>query len=105
MLGADHILSIFGGAYAAQGGPVLKILGTAIFGVAIKYHYIAVQRLSNSMATASLVLFAAAIVELGAASFGARLGGLNGFVEGWVVAIYLQALFMVPALVRFARKH
>lgn len=104
MLGADHLLSIFGPAYAAQGGPVLKILGTAIFGVAIKFHYIAVQRLSNSMAPASLVLLAGAIVELAGAAFGARLGGLNGFVEGWVIAIYLQALVMVPGLVRFARR-
>jgi O-antigen/teichoic acid export membrane protein len=104
MIGADHILGVFGPAYAAQGGPALKILGIAIFPVAIKFHYIAIQRLSNSMASASLVLFAGAIVELAAASFGARLGGLEGFVEGWVVAIYLEALVMVPALIRFARR-
>jgi hypothetical protein len=36
---------------------------------------------------------------------GARRGGLNGFVEGWVVAIYFEALIMAPALIRFARKH
>jgi len=104
MLGADHILGIFGAAYATQGGPVLKIVGAAIFAVAIKYHYIAIQRLNNSMARASLVLFAGAIVELAAASFGARVGGLTGFVEGWVVAIYLEALVMAPALGRFAMK-
>jgi hypothetical protein len=73
--------------------------------VAIKYHYIAVKRLGNSMATASLLLFAVAIVELTAAALGARRGGLNGFVEGWVVAIYFEALIMAPALIRFARKH
>jgi hypothetical protein len=103
--GADQILGIFGSAYAAQGGPVLKILGASIFGVAIKYHYIAVGRLSNSMASASLVLFAGAVVELLGASIGAGLGGLNGFVEGWVVAIYLEALIMVPRLIRFGRRN
>ncbi len=100
--GASHILSIFGSLYAAEGGPVLRILAAAVFAVTIKYHYIAVQRLRNSMASASLLLGGAAIVELAFAAAGAHLGGLVGLAEGWVIAAYLEALVMTPALVKFA---
>jgi O-antigen/teichoic acid export membrane protein len=102
VFGAGYILSIFGSLYATQGGPVLKVLGVAVFGVAVKYHYIAVRRLGNSMASASLVLGAGAICELAFAAFGARMDGLIGLTQGWVIAVYLEALAMTPALVRFA---
>ena len=82
---------ILGAAYAVQGGPVLRISRHRYFRSGDQ---IPLRRRNQFHGAASLVVFARAVVDLAAASFGARLGGLTSFVEGWVVAIYLEALVM-----------
>jgi O-antigen/teichoic acid export membrane protein len=96
------ILLCFGPSYASLGGPVLQILGVVVFPVTLKYHYIAIQRLRGHMTVASLLLGAGGILELALAIFGGRLGGLAGFTCGWVAAVYLEALLLIPALIHAA---
>jgi O-antigen/teichoic acid export membrane protein len=96
------VLGLFGPVYAERGAPVLRILGFAVFAVSVKYHFIAIQRLKNRMGTAALVLGAGAVAELGLAIVGAGFDGMLGFARGWVLAVYVEALVMIPALLRGA---
>jgi hypothetical protein len=95
----DFVLGLFNPAYPAIMGPSLKFLGLSVFLVAIKYHYIAVQRLHNRMLTASVMLSVGAVAELTFAVIGARLGGLMGLTMGWMCAVLLQAIFMLPDVI------
>jgi O-antigen/teichoic acid export membrane protein len=97
---ADPVLSQFGPSYAAVGGPVLQILGLAGPAMAIKYHYIAVQRLRGRMAFASLLLGVGGIVELAFAICGCQMGQTIGFTSGWVVAVYVEVAFVIPTILR-----
>jgi O-antigen/teichoic acid export membrane protein len=100
LLLAGPVLSQFGPSYAAVGGPVLQILGLAAPAITIKYHYIAIQRLRGRMAFASLLLGAGGIVEVAFAIIGSQIGGINGFTSGWVAAAYLEAVFIIPTILR-----
>jgi O-antigen/teichoic acid export membrane protein len=100
LLLAGPVLGQFGPSYAAVGGPVLQILGLAAPAITIKYHYIAVQRLRGRMAFASLLLGAGGIVELAFAMMGSQIGQINGFTSGWVAAAYVEAVFIVPTILR-----
>ena len=99
----DWVLGWFGASYAQTGGPVLKVLGLAVFGVALKHHYIAVQRLNGRMVRAAAVLGVGGILELACAIAGGEWGGLSGFCWGWLCAVYLEALFVAPVVLRAAR--
>ncbi|HLH94370.1 MAG TPA: hypothetical protein VKW08_04565 [Xanthobacteraceae bacterium] len=96
------VLGFFGPVYAEHGAPVLRILSLAIFAVSVKYHFIAIQRINYRMGTASLLLGAGALLELGLAAGGAGLDGMLGFTRGWVLAVYVEALVMTPVLLRGA---
>jgi O-antigen/teichoic acid export membrane protein len=98
------VLGWFGPTYAATGEPILQILGLGVFAVALKQHYIAVQRLKGRMMHAAMLLGAGGVVELALAVWGAQLGGLSGFTWGWVGAIYLEAMFAAPVVLRAARR-
>jgi O-antigen/teichoic acid export membrane protein len=100
LLLAGPVLSLFGPSYAAVGGPILQILGLAAPAIAIKYHYIAVQRLRGRMAFASLLLGAGGILELAFAIMGSHVGQINGFTSGWVAAAYVEAVFIIPTILR-----
>ncbi len=41
-----------------------------------------------------LAMLPGGLLELGAAAFGARLGGLTGLSIGWVAATYIESIFM-----------
>jgi O-antigen/teichoic acid export membrane protein len=98
------ILGWFGPSYAATGAPILQILGLGVFAIALKQHYIAVQRLKGRMVHAAALLGAGGIIELVLATYGARWGGFSGFVWGWLCAIYLEAMFVAPVVLRAARR-
>jgi O-antigen/teichoic acid export membrane protein len=100
---SDLMLGFFGPSYASIGGPVLQILGLGVLAVALKYHYIAVQRLKGRMVRAAMLLGAGGVVELALAIWGAQLGGLSGFAWGWVCAAYLEAVCLVPSVLRATR--
>lgn len=100
LFGATQILDLFGSIYAEQAAWGLRILGLAAFAMIIKHHYIAVSRIHSQMARAALPVAIGGLLELGLAALGARLGGLVGLSLGWVVAVYVEAVFMSPAVYR-----
>ncbi|MEH2562052.1 lipopolysaccharide biosynthesis protein [Bradyrhizobium sp. AZCC 2289] len=94
LLFSSFVLRIFNPAYPEIAGSSLNFLGFGLLGVIIKFHYIALMRLRNRMRLASVWLGLAAIFELGMAAAGARIGGLQGLVLGWLLAIFIQAVLM-----------
>lgn len=46
-----------------------------------------------------------ALLEVGLGTLGGYLGGLMGLSVGWLIAIYVEAAFMLPGLYRALRSH
>jgi O-antigen/teichoic acid export membrane protein len=90
----QQVLGVFGKVYAEQATWTLRILVLAAFPLTIKYHYIAICRIQDRITQAMLGMLPGGLLELAAATLGARLGGLTGLSLGWVVAISLEAMFM-----------
>ncbi len=97
-VGADWVLRLFGDAYSGQAAWCLRVLSLATFPLIAKYHYVALCRIRGSVLRAAQVLLVASLVELGLAIIGARIGSLLGLSLGWVVAVYLEGLFMARTL-------
>ena len=95
LFATKQVLSVFGKVYADQALWTLRILVLAAFPLIIKYHYISICRIQDRIARAMLGMLPGGILELGAAALGAHLGGLTGLSVGWVVAIYVEAMFMI----------
>lgn len=97
-LTARQALSVFGGSYAVQASPVLRILVLAAFPLIVKYHYISICRIKDRIAQAMFGMFPGGLLELGAAVVGGHLGGLAWLCAGWVAAIYIESVFMFPTV-------
>lgn len=93
------ILAIFNPLYPSLAGHSLTLLGFGTLGVAIKYHYVAVARLQGCMNRISPLVAGLGALELAAAALGGRLGGLDGLVDGWLIAVALGVVAMLPRLV------
>jgi O-antigen/teichoic acid export membrane protein len=102
LFGATQILNLFGYIYAEQAAWCLRILGLGAFPMIIKQHYVAIGRIRSKMVSVALPIAIGSILELGIAALGARLGGLVGLSIGWVVAVFLEAIFMFPTVYRVA---
>ncbi|MBY3082650.1 hypothetical protein HFO63_15440 [Rhizobium laguerreae] len=97
------MLWIFNPAYAVIAGNSLQFLGFAAFGMALKYHYLAVQRVRRRLGFATLVLTGGAVLEIAAAVGGAQFG-IAGTANFWVIAVFLECLLLCPALYWAARR-
>lgn len=98
LFGAKYILSLFGGAYAAEASWTLSILTLAFFPLTIKNHYIAICRIQDRIARAMMGMAPGGLLELGGAALGAHLGGLVGLGVGWVIALCFQSIPMLPTI-------
>ena len=103
LLAAQQILALFGHIYADQAVWSLRILGLGAFPLVIRDHYIALCRIQNRVAHATLPLAAGVLLELAAAALGAHLGGLLGLSLGWVVAVCVEAMFMSRTVYKASR--
>lgn len=98
--GATQILNLFGHVYAEQAALSLRILVLGSFPMIIKQHYVAIGRIRNKMASVALPIAIGSLLELGIAALGARLAGLTGLSLGWVVAVCVEGVFMLPVVYR-----
>ena len=100
--GADPILSVFGASYGAYGTLSLRIFGLAVLPFIIKGHYVAIHRIRGTVGkTAPLMVFGG-ILEVGGATLGAVLAGLEGLSVAWLIAVSVQVFFMAPTVYRVA---
>lgn len=95
---ADLVMSLFGAEYAEQGANCLRILGLGTFPYIIKDHFVAVSRTWDNVGVAAATLWTGCIVELGAAAFGASVGGLFGLAMGWLISATLVSLVLWPTV-------
>lgn len=92
------VLGIFGHAYAEQAAWSLHILALSAFPIVIKQHYTAICRIQGRIVQGILPIAIGTLVELVAAAFGARIGGLSGLSIGWVAALCAEAIYMSPTV-------
>ncbi len=100
---AQQALALFGASYAQQAAWTLHVLLLAAMPLTIKYHYIAICRVRDRIGQAMLGMLPGGLLELSAAALGARLAGLTGLSAGWVVAITIEALFMLRVVIGAVR--
>ncbi|TMC21940.1 MAG: hypothetical protein E6J34_08075 [Chloroflexi bacterium] len=104
LIGAEPILSLFGPGYIQNSSWILRILAFGAFPLIVKDHYIAISRIKDTVAKAIIPIAVGALLELSIASLGANFGNLLGFDGllglslGWVIALYIESLFMFPVL-------
>jgi len=103
LFGSQQLLGFFGPSYAQQGAWSLRILGLGVFPSIIKEHYIAICRIQDRVTHALLPLTIGALLEVGAAALGARLGGISGLSLGYVIAVGIEALYMSPVVYKIVR--
>ncbi len=78
------LLSFIGQSYADQATLVTCILALGAVPLAVREHWVVVNRVSGSMLRSALFLSAAGLLELVLAAIGAHLGGLPGLSVGWL---------------------
>ncbi len=103
LFGSKQLLGLFGQSYAQQGEWSLRILGLGVFPFIIKEHYIAICRIQDRILHTLIPLTVGALLEVGAAALGARLGGISGLSLGWITAVGVEALFMSPRVYKTVR--
>ena len=92
------VLSPFGAAYAAQASWCLRILSLAAFPLIIKSHYISICRIHDRITFALYSMLPGSVLEVVAAAVGAHFGGLTGLSAGWVLAVFVESVFMIPTV-------
>lgn len=97
---AQRVLNLFGPGYAAQGAPALRIMALAVFPLIVKDHYVTVCRIEDRIGRAALITAVGGLFELALAGFGGVIGGLPGISAGYVVAVGVEAIFMIRPVYR-----
>jgi O-antigen/teichoic acid export membrane protein len=100
--GATLVLGLFGHVYAEQAAWSLRILVLGIFPMIVKYHYVAIYRVYGRLSRAIPPVAIGCLLELGAADVGAHLGGLLGLSLFWVIAMYIELIYMTPVIYKVA---
>jgi O-antigen/teichoic acid export membrane protein len=99
---ADLIMGLFGPSYAAEAAWTLRIMGLGVFPLIIKDHYVAVQRIHERIPATAALITIGSVLELGLAALGTQFNGLYGLSIGFVIALYLQGLYMARTVYRSA---
>ena len=97
---ADRVLWIFGPDYAAQATWCLRILSLAVFPIMIKNLYVAVYRIRNRIIVATRLVIVGGALELLLAAAGGKIGGVVGLSIGWVIAVFIEGLIMLPTVIQ-----
>lgn len=89
---SENILGIFSPAYREIAGSDLRLLGFSLLGSTLKFHACALARVGDAMRKASLPFALGGLLELGLVIAGAKLGGLEGLVIGWTIAVSIEGV-------------
>jgi len=98
-----QVLGVFGHIYAEQAAWSLRILALGTLPYLIRSHFVAICRIQGRILYALLPMAAGTLLELGAATLGARLGGLSGLSLGWVAVLCVEAVFMSHTVFKAVR--
>jgi O-antigen/teichoic acid export membrane protein len=87
---SQQILGIFNPAYPEIAGTSLRFIGFGLLGSTFKFHACTLARLGDAMGKASPWFALGGLLELGFMVAGAKLGGLEGLVLGWTLAVSME---------------
>ncbi len=93
-------LDLLNPVYSNLVGSDLRFLGVSVPLVAVKVHYMSVQRLAGRVRTATFALAVLGTIEILFAALGAEVGGLFGVTTGWLIAMAIEALCLWPTIWR-----
>lgn len=94
---AAQVLNVFGSSYVG-GVWILRVLVLAAFPIIIKNHYISICRIQDRVKNAMWIIGPGCFLELGLAVLGAHLYSLLGLSLGWIIAVYVEAICMLPTV-------
>ena len=97
---APYALRIFGPQYAANGTAALRVLILIGPAYVIKDHYVAICRAQHRMSHAAKIMAIGTIAEVGGSMLGGVFWGLMGICVGWAISSSIEALCLVPAVLR-----
>jgi hypothetical protein len=97
------VLRLFGSAYTENGHTVLILLCLAGFGLILKDHHVTVARVTGNVGREAMLVWTLTFCEFVGAVVGARLNGITGLAQGWLVAVAIEALVFAPLVVRAYR--
>jgi hypothetical protein len=100
---SQEILAVFNPAYPEIAGSSLRFLGFSLLGSTLKFHACTLVRIGDAMRKASRWFAFGGLLELSFAVAGAKLGGLQGLVLGWTLAVSVEGACAALVLV-FATK-
>jgi O-antigen/teichoic acid export membrane protein len=99
---AEFGLNFFDPSYGATATNSLRILVVAAVPIIIRVHYVAICQIRRELKHAAKLFSVVAVLELLLAIVGARFGGLTGLSVGWVIAVILEGIWMMPLVYRVA---
>ena len=94
------ILGAFGPTYAESAYPTIILLAASTIPLAVKDHWIAIQRVRGTVGRASTIGVATLALELGAAATGAVLAGVLGLALARLGILVVEAILMLPIVLR-----
>ena len=97
------ILGLFGPSYVEDGSIALIALTLTMFPLTVKVHFANLRRLQGRLLGGSAIIVGGAILELVMPAIGAIVWGIAGVSIGVLFAMTLQALVMLPTVIRAAR--
>jgi hypothetical protein len=96
-------LNLLNPAYSGLVGSDLRFLGASVPLLAVKVHFMTVQRLDDRVRPAALALGVFGAIEILFAILGAEFGGLLGATTGWLIAMGVEAACLWPTIRRRLR--
>lgn len=103
LLAAEQLLGLFGGAYAEEASTTLRLLTIGVFPTLVKYHYVAIARVTERVAGAATILSAGALAEILGGTIGGAVGGLTGLSIAWLTVMVIEAVVVAPVVIRTVR--
>jgi O-antigen/teichoic acid export membrane protein len=97
-LGASTLLRLFNPAYTSA-ATALVILAFTILPMAVKYHYVAIERVRGRLTRAAVATTLGAALEVAATIAGGSLHGMSGLAVGLLAAQILEAACFGPSIV------
>jgi O-antigen/teichoic acid export membrane protein len=94
------LLHIFGPAYSDGGASVLPWIAAAGLPLVIRDHYVAISRIRGQLSRATTLVAIATPFELLSATLGGWWGRLPGLCIGWVGVLSIEALLVLPVVLR-----
>lgn len=101
---AKPVMATFGASYVAEGVEILRIVALAVLALVVKDHLFALYRVRRQMGRATTIGVLGLALELTGATIGAEIAGAAGLSVGWLVALYLQAVVMLPKVLPRGRQ-